>query len=108
MRGVKAKRLRRLVYGETNPRVREDVHTNQRLVYMTGEKRNWFSHKLEKAWGWPILFYTLRADSKRWAYQKAKKDLKWLNTLLSRLPLSGGSMPRKQLSPSTPVPLPSA
>jgi len=73
MRGTRAKRLRRMVYGKTDCRERSYKAINQRIVYLTGERKfGTLGNQLRYAFGWPILIYTLLADSRRQCYQRLK------------------------------------
>jgi len=68
MRGVKAKALRKRVYGSTDYREREYGAINQKFVYLTGgdKARGW-------SWGWPFRLWTRIADPKRRGYQRLKR-----------------------------------
>ncbi len=68
MRGSKAKRLRRAVYGGGGDyRVRSYHDINRTWGYRTGG-----SFREGYLWGWWFYLYTRLADSKRRTYQRMK------------------------------------
>ena len=71
MRGVQAKRLRKLAYGPQGLyRTRTYTRKVFRIQYMTGADplHGYF-------WGWPFAIYTRAADKARQAYQNLKKSI---------------------------------